>query len=115
MKNFINSHNQKILKVKNLSFKDCSYMNQTKCPFNEHCLSKGIYKATVYCPKGNKEYVRSTRVSFKTKFNQHKHSLNIDKGHLTTLFKFYKAKYSITEIMWFILRKIKVYIPEKKI
>ena len=69
MKNIINSYNWKILKVKNLSTKDCNCKNKTKCPFNGYCLEKGIYKATIYCPRGNKEYLRSAGVSFKSTFN----------------------------------------------
>ena len=111
MKNFINLHNQKILKTKNLSTKDCNCRNTTKCTFNGHCLAKGTYKATICCPKGNKEYVGSTGTSFKSRFNQHKHSLNSNKSHQNTLSK--SNKNSISKIKWSILCKIKECIHEK--
>ena len=91
MKNIMNSLNRKILKVKNLSTRDCNCRNNTKCPFNRYCFEKGIYKATIYCPKAGKEYVGSTGVSFQSRFNQLKYSLNSDKGIQTTLSKFSKA------------------------
>ena len=81
MNNLRNSHNQKILNANNVSPKDCNCRNQNSCQFNGHCLSNDIYKATICCCNGNKEYVGSTGVSFKTRFNQHKYSLNNDKGH----------------------------------
>ena len=112
--NFINSHNQKILKAKNVSNKDCNCMNNANCPFNGHCLSKDIYKATVCWPKGSKEYVGSSGVCFSTRFNQHKHSQNNDKWHQTMLSKVYKSnKNSITQLKSSILGEIKEYIPNK--
>ena len=99
IKNIINSNNRKILKEKKSSTKDCNCRDKTKCPFDGYCLQKGIYKATIHCPKGNKEYVGSTGVSFKSSFSQHKYSLSSDKSNQTTLSKFCKAnrKY-ITQI-----------------
>ena len=68
----------------------------------------------MHSPKGNKEYVGSTRVSFKSRYNQHKYSLNSDKRYQTTLSKFYKASRNhITQIKWSILHRIKEYFPEK--
>ena len=50
----------------------------------------------------------STGISFKSRFNQYKLSLNSDKGNQTTLSKFYKAiKNGISQIKWSILHKIK--------
>ena len=57
----------------------------------------------------------SSGVSSGTRFNQHKHRLNNDKGHQTRLSKFYKSnKNSIAEIKWSILREIKEYVPNKR-
>ena len=117
IKNFVNSHKQKILKAKYLSPKDYKCRNLNNFPFNGHCLSKGIYKATVYWYKGNKEYVGSTGVSFKTRYNQHKFSLNNDKGHQTMLSKFYKSnRNSITGKQWwvvyFIQSKINIFLKK---
>ena len=97
MKNIINSLNRKILQVKNLSTTDCNYRNKTNCPFNKYCVEKGSYKATKYSLKGNKEFVRSTGISFKSTFNQHKYSLNSDKGIQTKLSKFNKAMKGISQ------------------
>ena len=114
MKNIINSHNRKILKKKNLLAKYCNCRERSKCPFNGECLNKGIYKATICYKNGYKEYIGSTGVSFKSRFNQHKYSLNNDKGNQTTLSKFYKRnKDEITEIKWSILHKVKGNIPER--
>ena len=57
MKNIMNSLNRKILKVKNLSTRDCNCRSKTNSSFNRYCFEKGIYKATIYCPKGDKKYV----------------------------------------------------------
>ena len=101
-------------KVKNISIRDCNCRDKTKCPLNGYCLEKGIYKAIIHCPKGNKDYVGSTGVSFKSSFNQHKYNLNSDKGNQTTLSKFYKAnRKDISQIKWSILHKTKEYISEK--
>ena len=115
MKNIINSHNRKILKKKKkLLEKYCNCRERSKCPFNGECLNKGIYKATICYKNGYKEYIGSTGVSFKSRFNQHKYSLNNDKGNQTTLSKFYKRnKDEITEIKWSILHKVKGNIPER--
>ena len=88
MKNIINLLNKRILKVENLCTKDCNCRNKTKNPINRYCVEKGIYKATKYSLKGNKEFVRSTGISFKSRFNQHQYSLNSDKGIQTTQSKF---------------------------
>ena len=57
----------------------------------------------------------STGNCFKSRFKQHKHSLNNDKGYQTTLSKFYKAnKNGISQIKWSTLHNIKEYIPEKR-
>ena len=61
-----------ILKEKKATIKDCNCRVNNKCPFDGYCLKKGIYKATVLCSKSNKEYIGSTGVSFKVRFNQHK-------------------------------------------
>ena len=62
----------------------------------------------------NKEYVGSSGVDIRTKFNQHKYSLNNDNVHQTRLSNFYKSnKNSMAEIKWSILREIKEYIPNK--
>ena len=93
MKSIINLHKRNMLKVKNLSTRDCNCRNKTKYPFNRCCLAKDICKATIYCAKGGggKAFVRSTGVSFKLRFNQHTYSLNSDKRVQTTLSKFNKA------------------------
>ena len=92
MKNFINSHNQQILNKENSTPKDCNCQSHNNCSFNGKCLLKGIYKATVWWNKGNKEYVGSIGVYSMIRYNQHKYSMNNDKGQQTTLSKFYKLK-----------------------
>ena len=97
IKNIINSHNKQNLKVKNLSNRDYNCRNNTKCPFNRYCFEKGIYKATIYCPKAGKEYVGSTGVSFQSRFNQLKYSLNSNKAIQTKLSQFHKARKGISQ------------------
>ena len=101
MKNIINSHNRKILKVNNLSNSDCNCRNNTKCPFSRYCFEKGIYTATIYWSKGDKVYKRSTGVSFKSRFNLHNYSLNSDKGIQTKLSQFHKANRNGIHINFF--------------
>ena len=64
-------------------------INITVCPFNRTCLLKGGYKARI--TKGNeiKEYIGSTGVSFKSRFNQYMHSFKPNKSTQTTLFKYF--------------------------
>ena len=114
IKNIINSHNRKILKENKTSIKNCNCRMKNKCPFDGHCLKKGIYKATVLCSKGNKEYIGSTGVSFKVRYNQHKYSLDSKKSNQTTLSKFYKInRKDITNIKWSILHEVNEYIPDR--
>ena len=40
---------------------------------------KGVYQSTTYSNNDNKEYIDLTRVLFKTRYNQHKYSINLGK------------------------------------
>ena len=109
MKNFINSHNHKLIKTKDSSLKNCNCINRNNYLFNGQCLSKRIYTAAVCCTKGNKEYVGSTGIFVKTRLNQLKYSFNNERVQQTMLSKFYKSnKNSISEIKW-----SKEYVPNK--
>ena len=113
MKNIINSHNRKILQKKKPLEKLCNCRDRFKCPFNGECLHKGIYKTTIFCKNGYKEYIGSTGVTFKSRYNQHKPSFN-SSSNQTTLSKFYKRnKNEISDIKWTILHKIKGNVPER--
>ena len=65
-------------------------------------------------PKGDKEYVGSTDVSFKRRYNHHKYNMSNNKGQQTTLSKFYRInKNSNTDIRWSILYKVREYVHNK--
>ena len=83
MSNSINSHNKKILEAENKTKRTRSRRNITNCPFNGKCLLKGAYKAKVR----DKEYIGSTGTSFKTRWQQHKHSI-LKKVQTTALAQF---------------------------
>ena len=109
VKNIINSHNKKILDGTNKPDKTCNCRDKLSCPFNGECLLKGIYKATVM----NKEYIGSTGVSFKTRWQQHKYSV-LKKSQTTTLSKFaITNNTNFSEIKWQILYKINSSVPKK--
>ena len=83
IRNVINSHNKKILEVENKAKRTCNRRNKTNCLFNGECLLKGVYLAKVR----EKIYIGSTGTSFKTRWQQHKHSI-LKKAQTTTLAKF---------------------------
>ena len=83
MRNIINSHNKKILEDKNKTKRTCNCRNKTNCLFNGECLLKGVYIAKVR----KKEYIGSTGTYFKTRWQQHKHSI-LKKAQTTALAKF---------------------------
>ena len=74
MKSTINAHN---LKVLNKNFKQSKFSNCKKnvvFPLKRNCLLKGVYKATITNGNDSKEYIGSTAVSFKIRYNQHIYS-----------------------------------------
>ena len=86
-------YNQSVLKKKNITSKDCNSKHRNSYPFNRECLLK------VFSNKGNEEYVGSTGVYIKIRYNQYKYTMNNNAGQQTTLSKFYKFNTnSITNI-----------------
>ena len=68
------------------------------CPFYGECILKGEYKA-----KGrDKKYIGFTETSFKTRWQQHKHSM-LKKLQTTAL-----AKFTTSDNIFFRLRNVKV-------
>ena len=62
-------------------------------PLNVHLTvnaAKGVYKATILHQNINVEYIGSTVVSFKTRYNQNKSSLKPNKSTRTTLLAYKK-------------------------
>ena len=102
MSNSINSHNKKILEAENKTKRTRSRRNITNCPFNGKCLLKGVYKAKVR----DKEYIGSTGTSFKTRWQQHKHSI-LKKVQTTAL----PNNIKFTEVKWQILFKTNCLVP----
>ena len=74
-----------------------------------------MYKATVYCEEGSMEYICSTGVSYKRRFNQHSHSMNSSsKESQTALSKLVnKNKSIISEVKWSIVYRVKDNEPSK--
>ena len=61
-------------------------------PSNRKCLLRvrGVYKATITKGNETEEYIGSTGVSFKTRFNQHMHSFKPNNSTQTTMSKYFK-------------------------
>ena len=80
IKSIINVHKKKLLNERNNEpSKLCNCKKNAVCPFNRKCLPKGVYKAPITKGNETKEYIGSTGVSFKTRFNQHIHSFKPNK------------------------------------
>ena len=109
LKNIINTHNKRILDDSNKKDKTCNCRDETNCPFKGECLLKGIYKASIR----NKEYIGSTGVSFKKRWQQHKYSV-LKKTQTTTLSKFAIINnINFAKINWQVLHKVKSSVPKK--
>ena len=109
MRNIINLHNIKILEAENNTKRTCNCINKTNCPFNGECSLKGVYIAKV----SEKEQIGSTGTSFKTRWQQHKHSI-LKKVQTTALAKFTaSSNIEFTEIKWQILFKTNCLAPRK--
>ena len=80
------------------------------CLFNGECLFKGVYKAKVR----DKEYIGSTGNSFKTRWQQHKHSIIKKLQQTTALTKSATLNnIEFSEIEWQMLFKINCSVPRK--
>ena len=115
MKSIINPHNKKILNESNKESKLCNCKKNTICPFNKKCLLKGVYKETITKSNETKEYIGSTGVSFKTRFNQNMHSFKPNNSTETTLSKYLKKiedKENV-KIQWTILHSTNNDVPLK--
>ena len=106
-RNIINSHNKKILEAENKTKRTCNCRNKTNCPFNGECLLKGVYIAKVR----EKEYIGSTGTSYKTRWQQYKHSI-LKKTQTTALAKYTALNHiDFFEIKWLILCKTNCLAP----
>ena len=107
IRNVINAHNKKILETENEAKRTCNCRNKTNCPFNYECLLKDFYIAKVR----KKEYIGSTGNFFKTRWQQHKHSI-LKKTQSTALAKFTAINnIDFSEIKWLILFKTNCLAP----
>ena len=103
-----NSHNKKILETENKAKRTCNCRNKTNFLFNGECLLKGVYIAKVR----EKEYIGSTGTSFKTRWQQHKHSI-LKKAQTTALAKFTASNnIDFSKIIWLILFKTNCLAPK---
>ena len=116
MASIISSHNKKILGSDIPGPLNNGGCNCTKlsCPMNGNCLENCvIYKAEVSCNNSNKSYVGSTESDFKTRWRNHKASLDKEKkNHPTSLSRHYwalKNSDSDPVVKWSSLRRSVAY------
>ena len=95
MASIISSHNKKILGSDLAGPLNNGGCNCTKfiCPMNGNCLENCmIYKAEVSCGSSTKSYIGSTEPEFKTRWRNHKSSLDKEKkNHPTSLSRHFWA------------------------
>ena len=114
MTNIINTHNKLVLKTGEKQKEDiCNCNQQADCPLTGKCLINNVvYKATVTSSTERptcKSYIGICQTSFKTRFNNHKSSFDIEEKKNTTELSKYvwelKNKKSDFQITWSILKK----------
>ena len=90
MAQIIKKHNAKVLRERgegaSTEKRLCNCRKKEDCPVKNRCLEESVvYKATVDCPNGTKaEYVGVTDNTFKTRYNNHKHTFREEKKKNST-------------------------------
>ena len=80
VKNTISNHNRHLLEGKNKNNDGCNCRTKDECPLDGNCLAKCIvYKAEITATEVGevKEYIGMTVGKFKTRYSNHRKSLNI--------------------------------------
>ena len=93
MKQIIQAHNKKILSgQQTVKPATCNCRDKSKCPVpSECCSSTVIYKATVSKNNTTAEYVGSTELDFKLRYNNHNKSFKHEA---------YKSETTLSKYIW---------------
>ena len=122
LKQNIDGHNKSLLHdKKDAQTKSCNCRNPSECPLTGNCLKESvIYQATVTTEdnKLDKTYIGLTENTFKTRFTNHKASLNHKTKRLNTELSkhIWQLKESNTrfKITWKILKQASPYNPASR-
>ena len=122
MSEVISKHNKQIISKnteQEKSQKTCNCRRPTECPLQNRCLEQSlIYQATVSSKSGEKKYIGCTEGPFKTRFNNHKQSMNKRSySSATELSKYVwnlKDRDENFDISWKIVAKASPYICGSK-
>ena len=87
VENIIKSHNKILLKQQQdqETKRSCNCRSKTQCPLNGQCLNESvIYEAKVQAGSEEHTYIGMTEGTFKTRYNNHTHSLRHSKQRSST-------------------------------
>ena len=119
IKQIIQAHNKEVLSTQqNEKTATCNCRDKSKCPVpSECCSSTVIYKATVKENNRTAEYVGSTELDFKLRYNNHNKSFRNDKYKSETTLSKYIWDNDLgptPNIKWEFLKRCKPTIPGRK-
>ena len=115
--NIMKKHNQKVLNPtkQHSDVRPCNCRNPTTCPVENKCRTKSvIYKATVEEGDKRAEYIGSTELEFKTRFNLHTYSFRDPSAKSATTLSSYVWQRNLNPkppITWQIMKKCHEYKP----
>ena len=96
----------------------CNCRQKSSCPLDGKCLTKSfVYKATVTDTTSNNQetYIGLTENEFKTKFNLHKSSFNLEPKQTSTTLSDHvwklKKKNINFNIKWQVVKRVKPFAP----
>ena len=104
-------HNRKIMRETGVpeTTKTCNCRNKAQCPVDNKCCTQGvIYKATLTHNNAKAEYIGSTELAFKTRYNLHTHSFRHESKRAATTLSQYVWSNNLNPdpaIKWEILKK----------
>jgi hypothetical protein len=123
IKQLINKHNQRLLNshVNTSQERTCNCRNRDLCPLQGSCLTSGIiYQASVTRLDNNRKetYIGLTETTFKSRYNNHKSSLNNPRQKNTTALSKYvwtlKDQQINYTLNWKIISRALPYSPTTK-
>jgi hypothetical protein len=123
IKQLINKHNQRLLNSRTNTSQErtCNCRNRDLCPLQGSCLTSGIiYQASVTRLDNNRKetYIGLTETTFKSRYNNHKSSLNNPRQKNTTALSKYvwtlKDQQINYTLNWKIISRALPYSPTTK-
>ena len=126
MKNIIQNHNNKILKLEraakeqppNAKTCNCNSQNKPNCPLQGNCLAKCVvYEATINTTGQPAKYIGCTENTFKERFTGHRQTFKDQNKRHSTLLSRYVWENHLNpnpEIKWKIINQSKPYQPGNK-